>query len=89
MSRRRATPVNVEATVRNFLKDELGKNPNVGRDESLLESGTVDSIGVMRLVAFLEATFGITVDEDDLMPDNFDTIAAIAAFVQGRQGARG
>ena len=81
--------MNVEASVRTFLKDELGKDPDVGREDSLLESGTVDSVGVMRLVAFLETTYGITVEEDDLMPDNFDTIAAIAAFVARRQAAHG
>ena len=76
----------VELDVRAFLRDELGKEvTHVGRDESLLESGTIDSVGVMQLVAFLEATYRITVGDEDLMPDNFDTIAAIAAFVERRQ----
>ena len=83
--------MSVEAAVRQFLKNELGKDAQaVAREESLLESGTIDSVGVMQLVAFLEKTYGITVEDDDLMPDNFDTIAAISAFVERRQaGARG
>jgi acyl carrier protein len=83
--------VNVESTVREFLRTELGKDESsVGRDDSLLESGTIDSMGVLQLVAFLESTYAIKVDDDDLMPENFDTIASIAAFIERRQaGARG
>jgi len=83
--------VTVETAVREFLARELGKDvARIGNDESLLESGTIDSVGVMRLVAFLEKTYAITVDDDDLMPENFDTIGAIASFIERRQaGARG
>ena len=83
--------MSVEAAVRTFLTNELGKDASqVGADDSLLESGTIDSMGVLQLVAFLETTYGIKIDDDDLMPDNFDTIAAIASFIERRQaGARG
>lgn len=83
--------VSTEAAVRDFLANTLGKDvAAIGRDESLLETGTIDSVGVMQLVAFLEETYGIKVEDDDLMPENFDTIGAIAAFIEGRQqGARG
>jgi acyl carrier protein len=82
--------VNVETTVRGFLTRELGKDvEQIGNDESLLESGTIDSVGVMQLVAFLEKTYAITVEDDDLMPDNFDTITAIASFIERRQGSAG
>ena len=83
--------MSVEAAVRGFLTNELGKDASqVGADDSLLESGTIDSMGVLQLVAFLETTYGIKIDDDDLMPDNFDTIAAIASFIERRQaGARG
>ena len=83
--------MNVEQAVRDFLKNDLGKaESDVGRDESLLESGIIDSMGVLQLVAFLESTYGIKVEDDDLMPENFDTIAAITSFIERRQaGARG
>jgi acyl carrier protein len=82
--------VSVETTVRGFLAGELGKDVSqISDDESLLESGTIDSIGVMQLVAFLESTYGLTVDDDELTPENFDTIAAVSSFVARRQaGAR-
>ena len=83
--------MSVESSVRNFLSTELGKDvAAVGPDDSLLESGVIDSMGVLQLVAFLERTYGIKVEDDDLMPENFDTIGAIAAFIEERQaGARG
>ena len=82
------TRVSVEATVRDFLTTQLHKSGgDLAADESLLESGTIDSMGVLQLVAFLEATYGVKVGDDDLVPENFDTIAAISAFVERCQAA--
>jgi acyl carrier protein len=82
--------VSVESSVRNFLSTDLGKDVSgIGPDDSLLESGVIDSMGVLQLVAFLESTHGIKISDDDLMPENFDTIGAIAAFVERQAGARG
>ncbi|MFI5301666.1 MAG: acyl carrier protein [Polyangiales bacterium] len=50
-------------------------------DRSLVEQGIVDSTGVLELVAFLEKEFGISVGDDELLPENLDTIATMAAFV--------
>ena len=81
--------MSVEPVVRDFLRNELGRDASaIGRDQSLLESGTLDSVSVMQLVAFLETTYGITVPDEDMTPDNFDTIAAITAFVERRQAER-
>jgi acyl carrier protein len=49
--------------------------------ESLLESGIVDSLGVLDIVAFLESEFGVRADDDDLVPENFSNIARIADYV--------
>ena len=82
--------VTIEATVRAFLARDLGKDASaIGADDSLLETGTLDSVGVMQLVAFLEQTYGITIAEDELMPEHFDTLRAIDAFVKQRTGSRG
>lgn len=50
-------------------------------DESLLDSGIVDSTGVLELVAFLEEEFDIEVKDDELIPDNLDSLDRLAAFV--------
>jgi acyl carrier protein len=55
-------------------------------DEDLLSTGIVDSHGVMQLVAFLKERYGVTVGEDQLTAENFQTIAAIDAFVRRAKG---
>ena len=51
-------------------------------DASFLEEGIVDSMGIMELVMFVEENFGITVDDEDLVPDNFDSVSRLAAYIQ-------
>jgi acyl carrier protein len=53
--------------------------------DPLLESGLIDSMGVLDLVAFIEAEFKVTVDDEELTPDNFQNIARIAAFVEKKR----
>lgn len=67
-----------EFIVRNFyVPDAAG----LSDDTSLLERGIVDSTGVLEVTAFLEATFGIRVDDTEIRPENLDTIGCIVAFV--------
>ena len=49
---------------------------------SFLEEGIVDSTGIMELVMFVEASFQITVKDEELVPDNFDSVAKLAAYVR-------
>jgi acyl carrier protein len=65
---------------KNFLFTE---DPSVlGRDASLLEQGIMDSTGVLELVCFLEQRFAITVLDEELVPENLDSVAKIVAFVE-------
>ncbi|MGD8415115.1 MAG: acyl carrier protein, partial [Candidatus Latescibacterota bacterium] len=50
--------------------------------DSLLESGVVDSTGVLELVGFLEEEFGIEVKDEELVPENLDSIDNLAAFIE-------
>lgn len=59
----------------------LGQDDGFGNGDSLLESGVIDSTGVLEIVGFLEKTFQIQVKEEDLVPGNLDTIQNIAKFV--------
>ena len=70
--------------VENFL---LGEDGGLDGSASLLESGVMDSTGAMELVLFLEQAFNIKIDDEDLVPENLDTIRDIAAFVQRKQSA--
>ncbi|AWK88861.1 acyl carrier protein [Azospirillum thermophilum] len=64
--------------VENFL---LGKDSGFDNGESLLESGVIDSTGIMHVVAFLEERFGISVEDDDMIADNLESVSRIASFV--------
>lgn len=66
----------------NFLFGEGGDS--LTDDDSLVEAGLIDSLGVAELVAFIEGRFGVVADDDELVPDNFDSVARIAAFVERR-----
>ena len=63
----------------NYLFGEEGKLAN---NESFLESGIIDSTGVLELVRFLEATFGIKIADEELIPDNLDSLNKIVAYLQ-------
>lgn len=54
-------------------------------DESLMERGVVDSTGVLEVISFVEQTFDLSVSDDELLPENLDSIANIAAFVTRKQ----
>lgn len=60
----------------------LAAAPGVTDDHPLLDSGIVDSLGILDLVTFLEKTFGISVGDQEMNAQNFGTIASVARFVQ-------
>ncbi len=53
---------------------------------SLLDSGIVDSTGVLEVISFIEDTFGITVEDSEMLPDNLDSIERIANFISRKKG---
>jgi acyl carrier protein len=59
-------------------------------EDSLLESGLIDSLGIIKLVSLLEKEFAIKISDDELLPENFETISAVVQFVVQKQksGAR-
>jgi acyl carrier protein len=59
----------------------------LGEDESLLGAGLIDSTGILELVSYLETEFGIAVEDHEIVPENLDSIAQIAAYVDAKRGA--
>lgn len=62
----------------------LARNRNISNNDPLLENGILDSLGVLDLVTYLEKEFHIALSDEDLVPNNFQTIACITALVQER-----
>lgn len=61
---------------------------SIGSEDDLLASGRIDSMGIMRLVAFLESEFDISVPPEDLTIENFETASTIARYVEASKSNR-
>lgn len=69
-------------TIRDFLVTLTSKDVRIGDDDSLLASRLLDSLKVIELVAFLENHYQVIFDDDELIPDNLDTINAIVGLLE-------
>jgi acyl carrier protein len=65
----------------------VGDSVMLTEETSLLDSGAVDSTGVLEIIAFLEEQFGIQIADDEMVPDNLDSVAKIANFVGKKKAA--
>jgi acyl carrier protein len=74
----------VRDRLRQFIRDTFYVE-DFADEDSFLANGIIDSLGVMQLVTFLEAEFGLRVDDADLLPENFDSVARLAAYVERRR----
>ena len=70
-----------------IIENFLFGNEDAGLDdgESFLESGIIDSTGILEVVGFLEDEFGFEVTDDELVPDNFDSVDKLVAYIGGKQ----
>jgi acyl carrier protein len=81
--------IQLEAIINEYISRELVQDPSLlplGNAMSLLETGVLDSLSLLRLVVFVQERFGVTVDDVDLVPENFDTVNAICAYLLSRTG---
>lgn len=77
-----------ESAIRTFLVDNFGyrgATPAMPKDTMLLDQGIVDSTGVLEIVTFLEQELGISVADEELVPDNFGSITRLLAYVDRKK----
>jgi|SRR5579884_2018623 len=74
-----------EYMIGNFLFDDPSGMP--GDDESLLQSGVIDSTGVLDVVLFLEEAFEMVVADEDVVPSHFDSVSALTRYVLSKSPA--
>ncbi|HET9440580.1 MAG TPA: acyl carrier protein [Longimicrobiales bacterium] len=74
--------MSLRADILQFVKTDLGGSQSVVIDENtnLIQSGVLDSMGLMRLIDYLEQRVNIRVPDTEVLPDNFKTVAEIEAF---------
>ena len=78
----------METVINDYISRELVQDPALlplANETSLLESGILDSLTLLRLVVFLEERFGITMGDADLLPENFASVNTICAYVRARE----
>jgi acyl carrier protein len=77
-----------KAAIKTFIENEILQNKNidnVNESDNLIENGVIDSLSIMKIVTFLEKEFTIKIEDIDLLPENFETIGQICAFVNNKQ----
>jgi acyl carrier protein len=81
----------VEQEVRQFVIDNFLFDQNNGHfsdDDSFLEKGLVDSMGILTLVEFVREQYDIPVEDEELRPEHWDSVRCVARFVQSKLSAK-
>jgi methoxymalonate biosynthesis acyl carrier protein len=79
-----ANNTDARAAIRGWLQENVTGGRDVANDELLIENGVMTSLQTVELVTFLEDEFGITVEDDEFDEENFGSVEAIAALVEGK-----
>lgn len=80
----------IEEQVRSYIVTNLmfgQMTDELDNDASLLELGIVDSVGVMELVLFVEETFELDIEDNEILPENFDSISQLSSYIQSKLNA--
>jgi acyl carrier protein len=75
--------------IRTYIMDNIllgSADQSIADNDSFLEKGIIDSTGILELVAFVEDEFEIEVGDEELIPDNFDSIEKLAAYTRRKIG---
>lgn len=77
-----------EQRIHAFLLEKfpLARKAGVGKDTPLLERGILDSLGILDVVSFLETEFSMVVNDEELAPENFQTLGTLSSFVLKKNG---
>jgi acyl carrier protein len=80
----------LKQSIRTYITENFLFGDDSGLDDaaSLLDNGVIDSTGVLELVAFLEKQFAVKINDEELLPENLDSITNVAAFLS-RKGVGG
>jgi acyl carrier protein len=80
----------VKDEIRRFIDDNFimgTRDAPLAEADSFLEHHVLDSTGFLELIAFLEERWGIRVDDDEMLPENLDSLESVERFVQRKRGA--
>ena len=80
----------IEQQIREFLTNNFIFDPSVqlGLEDSFMENGVVDSTGILEVIMWVEATFGVHVEDAEVLPENFDSIGSLIRYAERKIAAR-
>lgn len=78
----------IKSKIRSFIVENFlfGESDGFSDDASFLDEGIIDSTGVLELVSFLEENYAIHVDDDEMIPDNLDSVDKVAQYIVRKRG---
>ncbi|HSO00191.1 MAG TPA: acyl carrier protein [Candidatus Nanopelagicales bacterium] len=82
--------VSTESTIRSFLVSSFGyrgATAELGAEVPLLDQGILDSTAVLEIVQFFESDLGIQVADEEMVPENFGSIARLVQYVERKKGS--
>jgi acyl carrier protein len=83
--------MNIQSEIERFILDDIlsGARPGLGADEPLFNNGTLDSLGTLRLITFLEERFGLQIGDGEVGDENFGSVRKLGAFVERKKASAG
>jgi acyl carrier protein len=81
------TTIQLKSEIRQFIVDNFlyGQDDDTLGDEvSFLGKGIIDSTGILELISFIEEKYSISIDDEELIPDNFDSLNKLSTFVSNK-----
>ncbi len=81
------TDIDIKLKLREFIKNNflLGKDNGLKDEDSFMGKGIVDSTGILEVVSFVEETFALKIPDEDLLPDNLDSINNLVVYITKKQ----
>lgn len=76
-----------QAVLMRYIKDELlrGRMNDLQPEDDLLSSGVINSLGILQLVSFVEERMGIEIPDEDVVYENFHSVAALSDYLEGQE----
>ena len=81
--------MSTETQIRHYILENFlytSDESKLGDSDSFLEHGIVDSTGILELLMFVEEAFGFEVDDEEVLPDNFDSVERLTRYVEQKKG---
>ena len=77
----------INEALQQFIQDQIvkgQKNVDLQKSTNLIEEGIIDSLGIMKLLTFIEETYNIQISDEELLPESFESLEAICAMVENK-----